>query len=325
MRTDAIAPNAGPDAAAEQVVDVMARPVLDVDDALREPRRDGRAGRVRTRPSPWRKVVFYGLLSVLAIPFVFPTWWMVTSSLKPINEIFAFPPELWPSNPTLDGYVDAFRVQPFAQQYFNSMYIAILVTAGTMLFSSMAGYAFARIRFRGQGVLFLVVLIGLLIPAEVTIVPLFQMFNQWGMIDTHWPLILVSTFGAPSVLATFIMRQYFITLPVELEEAARIDGLGRWRIYWSIALPLSRSALAAVAIFTFLHVWNLYLEPTVYLQTPDLFTLPQALTRYTDAYGGEMWNTQLAAATLTALPVLIVFVFAQKQFVEGLAQTGLKG
>ena len=325
MRTDAIALNTGPDAAAEQVVDVMARPVLDVDDALREPPRDERAGRGRSRPNPWRKVLLYGLLLVLSVPFVFPTWWMVTSSLKPINEIFAFPPELWPSNPTLDGYVEAFTVQPFARQYFNSMYIAVLVTAGTMLFSSMAGYAFARIRFRGQGVLFLIVLTGLLIPAEVTIVPLFQLFNQWGMIDTHWPLILVSTFGAPSVLATFIMRQYFITLPVELEEAARIDGLGRWRIYWSIALPLSRSALAAVAIFTFLHVWNLYLEPTVYLQTPELFTLPQALTRYTDAYGGEMWNTQLAAATLTALPVLVVFVFAQKQFVEGLAQTGLKG
>lgn len=325
MRTDAIGLNAGPDAAAEQVADVMARPVLDVDDALREPLRDERAGRERPRPSPWRKVLLYGLLLVLSVPFVFPTWWMVTSSLKPVDEIFAFPPELWPSSPTLDGYVEAFTVQPFARQYFNSMYIAVLVTAGTMLVSSMAGYAFARIRFRGQGVLFLIVLTGLLIPAEVTIVPLFQLFNQWGMIDTHWPLILVSTFGAPSVLATFIMRQYFITLPVELEEAARIDGLGRWRIYWSIALPLSRSALAAVAIFTFLHVWNLYLEPTVYLQTPELFTLPQALTRYTDAYGGEMWNTQLAAATLTALPVLIVFVFAQKQFVEGLAQTGLKG
>ena len=227
MRTDAIALNTGPDAAAEQVVDVMARPVLDVDDALREPRRDERAGRGRSRPNPWRKVLLYGLLLVLSVPFVFPTWWMVTSSLKPINEIFAFPPELWPSNPTLDGYVEAFTVQPFARQYFNSMYIAVLVTAGTMLFSSMAGYAFARIRFRGQGVLFLIVLTGLLIPAEVTIVPLFQLFNQWGMIDTHWPLILVSTFGAPSVLATFIMRQYFITLPVELEEAARIDGLGR--------------------------------------------------------------------------------------------------
>ncbi|MFC9919580.1 carbohydrate ABC transporter permease [Agromyces binzhouensis] len=288
-------------------------------------RADGAAGAGRGPGSPWRKVVFYGLLCLFAVPFVFPTWWMITSSFKPISDIFAFPPELWPSNPTLDGYVGAFTAQPFALQYFNSMYIAILVTIGTMLFSSMAGYAFARIRFPGQNAIFLVVLTGLLIPSEVTIVPLFQLFNSWGMIDTHWPLILVTTFGAPSVLATFIMRQYFITLPVELEEAARIDGLGRWRIYWSIALPLSRSALAAVAIFTFLNVWNLYLEPTVYLQTPELFTLPQALTRYTDAYGGEMWNIQLAAATLTALPVLIVFVFAQKQFVEGLAQTGLKG
>lgn len=289
-----------------------------------------RAGRRPARPprrsaSPGRKVLFYGVLSVLAIPFVFPTWWMITSSLKPVNEIFAFPPSLWPADPTLQAYADAFTIQPFAQQYFNSLYIAVVVTAGTMLIAAMAGYAFARIRFPGQNALFLVVLVGLLIPSEVTIVPLFQMFNGLGLVNTHWPLLLVTTFGAPSVLATFIMRQFFLTLPVELEEAARLDGLGRWAIWWRIAVPLSRTALAAVAIFTFLHVWNLYLEPTVYLLSPELFTLPQALTRYTDAYGGEMWNVQMAASTMTALPVLIVFVFAQKQFVEGLAQTGLKG
>ena len=270
-------------------------------------------------------MVFFGVLSVLAIPFVFPTWWMVTSSLKPIADIFAFPPTLWPANPTLQAYADVFTLQPFARQYFNSLYIAVIVTIGTMLVSSLAGYAFARIRFRGQNALFLVVLVGLLIPSEVTIVPLFQIFNQLGLINTHWPLILVSTFGAPSVLATFIMRQFFISLPVELEEAARLDGLGRLATWWLIAMPLAKTALAAVSIFTFLHIWNLYLEPTVYLLSPELFTLPQALTRYTDAYGGEMWNVQLAAATLTALPVLVVFVIAQKQFVEGLAQTGLKG
>lgn len=279
----------------------------------------------RAAGSPWRKVAFYGVLSVLAVPFVFPTWWMITSSLKPVSDIFAFPPSLWPTDPTLDAYVQAFTVQPFAQQYFNSLYIAVVVTLGTMLIAAMAGYAFARIRFPGQNVLFLVVLTGLLIPSEVTIVPLFQMFNTLGLVNTHWPILLVTTFGAPSVLATFIMRQFFLTLPVELEEAARLDGLGRWAIWWRIAVPLSRTALAAVAIFTFLHVWNLYLEPTVYLLSPELFTLPQALTRYTDAYGGEMWNVQMAASTMTALPVLIVFVFAQKQFVEGLAQTGLKG
>ena len=121
------------------------------------------------------------------------------------------------------------------------------------------------------------------------------------------------------------MRQFFIALPVELEEAARVDGLGRFKIFRTIALPLARPALASVAIFTFLHSWNLYLEPIVFLSTPSKFTLPQALTQFTDAYGGPMWNIQLAAATLTALPVLIVFILAQKHFVEGLAQTGLKG
>lgn len=282
---------------------------------------------VATRaPTPvGRRIIFYAALCLLAVPFVMPTWWMVTSSFKPISEIFAYPPTLWPQETTLQAYRDAFTLQPFVRQYFNSVYIAMIVTVGTMLISSMAGYAFARIRFPGQNALFLVVLLGLLIPSEVTIVPLFQMFNSWGMVDTHWPLILATTFGAPSVLATFIMRQFFITLPVELEEAARLDGLGRWRIWWYIAMPLARSALAAVAIFTFQHVWNLYLEPTVFLQSPEMFTLPQALTRYTDAYGGQMWNVQLAAASMTVLPVLAIFVLAQRQFIEGLAQTGLKG
>ncbi|WP_314178502.1 carbohydrate ABC transporter permease [Streptomyces winkii] len=270
------------------------------------------------------KVVLYGVLLVLCVPFVFPTWWMATSSLKPAADVFAFPPSLFPDSPSLRAYEKVFDLQPFGQQYFNSMYVAVVVTLGTLAVSSLAGYSFARIRFRGQNVLFLVVLTGLLIPSEVTIVPLFQMFHGWGMVDTHWPLILVPVLGAPSVLATFIMRQFFIALPGELEEAARMDGLGRFAVYYRIALPLARPALAAVGIFTFLHSWNLYLEPIVYLSTPEMFTLPQALTQYVDAYGGPMWNVQLAAASLTALPVLAVFVFAQRQFVEGLAHTGLK-
>jgi multiple sugar transport system permease protein len=272
-----------------------------------------------------KRGILYVVMGIISIPFLFPTWWMATSSFKPIREIFAFPPSLLPSEPTLEAYLKAFAFQPFAQQYVNSAYIAIVVTVVTMIISSLAGYAFARISFPGQNVLFLVVLAGLLIPSEVTIVPLFQMFNSVGLVNTHWPILLVTSFGAPSVLATFIMRQFFIALPGELEEAARLDGLGRFAIWWRIAVPLARPALAAVAIFTFLNVWNLYLEPTVYLTTPELFTLPQALTRFVDAYSGPMWNVQLAAATMTALPVLIVFVVAQRQFVEGLAQTGLKG
>ncbi len=275
--------------------------------------------------SPRRRVFLYGLLCVLLIPFVFPTWWMVTSSVKPISDIFAFPPQFVPESYDWTTYSKVFELQPFVKQYWNSAYIAALVTVGTMVVSSMAGYAFARIRFPFANAIFMVVLLGLLIPSEVTIVPLFQMFLKAGMVNTHWPLILVPIFGAPSVFATFVMRQFFIALPAELEEAARVDGLGRFKIFRKIALPLARPALASVAIFTFLHSWNLYLEPIVFLSSADKFTLPQALTQYTDAYGGPMWNIQLAAATLTALPVLIVFIIAQKQFVEGLAHTGLKG
>jgi multiple sugar transport system permease protein len=280
---------------------------------------------MRTEFSPRARVAIYGLLCVLAIPFVFPTWWMVTSSVKPISQIFAFPPDIVPRTVDFSTYADVFRLQPFAQQYWNSAYIAAIVTIGTMAVSSLAGYAFARIRFPGANIIFMVVLFGLLIPSEVTIVPLFQMFLRWGMINTHWPLILVPIFGAPSVFATFVMRQFFIALPAELEEAARVDGLGRFKIFWTVALPLARPALAAVAIFTFLHSWNLYLEPIVFLSSPQNFTLPQALTQFVDAYGGPMWNIQLAAATLTALPVLLVFIVAQRQFIEGLAHTGLKG
>lgn len=280
---------------------------------------------MKTDLSPRLRVALYGLMCVLLIPFVFPTWWMVTSSIKPISDIFAFPPQLIPQNYDWTTYSKVFELQPFVQQYWNSAYIAAVVTIGTMVVSSMAGYAFARIRFPYADTIFMIVLLGLLIPSEVTIVPLFQMFLKAGMVNTHWPLILVPIFGAPSVFATFVMRQFFVTLPTELEEAARVDGLGRFKIFRKIALPLAKPALASVAIFTFLHSWNLFLEPIVFLSSADKFTLPQALTQYTDAYGGPMWNIQLAAATLTALPVLIVFIIAQKQFVEGLAHTGLKG
>ncbi|WP_326794265.1 carbohydrate ABC transporter permease [Streptomyces sp. NBC_01808] len=278
-----------------------------------------------SRPrSVLRRALLVTALGVLAIPFVVPSIWMVAASVKPLPEIFKAPPSLWTADPTLSAYTEAFSFQPFARQYANSVYIAVLVTLITLLVSSLAGYAFARIRFPGANALFLVVLAGLLVPSEVTIVPLFQMFKRAGLINTHWPLILVTALAGPCVLATFVMRQFFIALPAELEEAGRLDGLGRPAIWWRIFLPLARPALSAVAILTFLTSWNLYLEPTVYLTSPELFTLPQALTRFTDAYGGEMWNTQLAAATMTVLPVLLVFVIAQRQFVEGLAHSGLK-
>ncbi|WP_452176648.1 carbohydrate ABC transporter permease [Georgenia satyanarayanai] len=264
-------------------------------------------------------------MALACVPFLFPTWWMATSSMKTTSEILRVPPTLWPTSPSLEPYRQVFELQPFAQQYWNSLYIALLVTLGTILFSSMAGYAFARVRFPGANFLFVLVLVGLLVPIEVTIVPLFRMVNAMGLIDTHWPLVVIPILGAPSVLATFIMRQFFLALPAELEEAGRMDGLTRFGIFWRIAFPLARPAVAAVAIFMFLKSWNMYLEPIVFLSSRENFTLPQALTQYVDAYGGPIWNVQLAATTLTVVPVLVVFIFAQRQFIQGLAQTGLKG
>ncbi|CAM4109800.1 carbohydrate ABC transporter permease [Kibdelosporangium persicum] len=271
-----------------------------------------------------RRWMLYPLLVLLAVPFVFPTWWMITASLLPANEVLSYPPKLFPASPRWENYATAFADYPLARQYFNSLYIAAIVTVSTMLVASLAGYAFARIRFRGDK-LFVIVLIGLLIPSEVTIIPLFRMVDSLGLTDTHWPLIVIPIFGAPSVLATFVMRQFFITVPDELEEAGRLDGLGRFGLYRRIALPIARPALAAVAIFTFLNTWNFFLEPLVYLSDKEMFTLPLALTQYVDVYGGNIWNVQLAASVTTVLPVLAVFVIAQRHFVEGLAQTGLKG
>ncbi|MDT7803057.1 MAG: multiple sugar transport system permease protein [Actinomycetota bacterium] len=270
------------------------------------------------------KIACYVVMVVLAVPFVFPTWWMITASLLPANEVLAYPPKLFPSRPQWENYRAAFTDFPLAQQYFNSLYIAVLVTLGTMFFSSLAGYAFARIRFRGEK-FFGLILIGLMVPSEVTIIPLFRVVDDLGLTNTHWPLIVVPIFGAPSVLATFVMRQFFITIPGELEEAGRLDGLSRFGLYRRVALPIAKPALAAVAIFTFLTTWNFFLEPLVYLTDKDKFTLPVALTQYVDVYGGHLWNVQLAAATTTVVPVLIVFIIAQRQFVEGLAQSGLKG
>lgn len=271
------------------------------------------------------RVLLYVVIAILLVPFIFPLWWMITSSLKSNAQVFAFPPTLWPQDPQWQNYADVFELQPFVQQYWNSLYIAVVVTAGVILISSMAGYAFARIRFAGANLIFLSLVAGLLVPREVIIIPLFTMFEQAGLIDTHLPLILIPLFGAQSVFGTFLMRQFFLGLPAELEEAGRIDGLGRFGIFFRVAMPLATPALAALAILVFLQTWDMFLEPLVFLSTPERFTLPLSLTHFADAYSGPIWNVQLAATTMMTLPVLFVYVLAQRHFIRGIAQTGLKG
>jgi multiple sugar transport system permease protein len=276
-------------------------------------------------PSWFTKAAWYLALLGLAIPFVFPFLWMVSSSFKTSTEMFAFPPTLIPETLRWQNFVDVFEFQPFARQYFNSLYIATVVTAITMLVSSLAGYAFARIRFRFSTVLFFLLLTALMMPIEVTIIPNFFFMTWLGLINTHVPLIVLPVFGSAGVVATFLMRQYFLSLPDELEEAAMIDGMGRIGIFFRIALPLARPALAAVGILTFLYSWNSFLEPLVFVNDLELFTLPLALNTFTDSYGLPLWHLQLAATTLSVIPILVVYVLAQRQVVESFAMSGMKG
>lgn len=300
--------------------------------AVNPPTTPPSAARTVSRPrrrQPWRRSVakgaLYVLLAIMSIPFVYPTIWMVFSAFKPVNEIFAIPPTLFPKHWTLDGASKIFTVTPFAQQYFNSLYISVIITVASIAVCALAGYAFARIRFPFRNSLFLVLVSALMIPSELTIIPIFRWVSQLGLMDTHWPLIIVPIFGPQCVVGVFIFRQFFLSLPPELEEAGRLDGLGRLGIFTRIAFPLSGPAIAAVGIMKFLAAFDMYFEPLIYLRSKELFTVSLGLTQYQDNYGEPLYNTQLGATALTVIPVLIVFLFAQRQFVEGLARTGIKG
>jgi len=267
----------------------------------------------------------YVIMFILSVPFFFPFLWMISSSLKGSTEIFAFPPTLIPSTLRWENYLEVFEIQPFVRQYWNSIWIASVVTSGTLVFSSLAGYAFARIRFPGRSVLFFMLLSGLMMPEEVIIIPKFLYVQNIGLDNTHLPLVIFPIFGSHGVIATFMMRQYFLGMPEELEEAAMLDGLTRWGIFWRIAMPIAKPILTAVAIITFLYSWNSFLEPLVYLKDVELFTLPLALRGFTDEFGTPLWEIQLAATTLSVLPILIFYVFAQRLVVESFASSGVKG
>lgn len=263
-------------------------------------------------------------LSVVAIPFVFPFLWMVSAGFKSAAEIFGQPsliPRVW----QWQNFVDVFTYQPFARQYFNSLYVAVAVTAITLFVSSLAGYALARMRFAGAALVALFLVTALMVPEEVTIIPNFFLIRWMGLMDTHWPLILLPVFGPQGIVGTFLMRQYFLALPKELEEAGKMDGLSRFGVWWRIALPMSRPALGAVAIITFLNSWNLFLEPLIFVSSLEKFTLPLALSNFTDPYGTPLWHLQLAATTLAVVPILIVYLLAQRQIIESFALSGVKG
>lgn len=278
----------------------------------------------RPRPRILGRVVLYATMAVLAIPFVYPLLWMVFSTFKPIAEIYGAA-NLWPNRWTTEALGKIFTVNPLLQQYWNSLYTSVVITAVTVLLAAMAGYAFARLRFPHANKVFFLVLSTIFLPVEVTIIPIFRWTAELGLLNTHWPLIVPMALGPKLAVAVFIFRQFFLSLPRELEEAAMLDGMSRFSIFWRIVMPLAGPATATVVILTFLNAFNMYIEPLVFIRSPELMTVGIGLTRYQDQYGDPLYNAQLGATSLTVLPVLLVFMFAQRQFVESLTRAGLKG
>lgn len=268
------------------------------------------------------KAVAYLLLTLTAISMIFPFYWMVATSLKTEARVFAFPPE-WIPNPLIfSNYVHIFTELPFGLYVYNSLKVSLLWTLGVLLSSSMAAYAFARVRFWGRETLFIITLAALMIPAQVTMIPLYVIMARIGWVDTQLPLIVPAYFG--SAFGIFLMRQYFMTIPQELNDAAKIDGCSHFGIYWRIMMPLSKPVLATLALLSFMGSWNDLLGPIIYLYEEELFTLPLALTRFRGMYYTE-WANMMAGATVSLAPILVIFLFTQQYFVRGVVLSGLKG
>lgn len=255
---------------------------------------------------------------VMALPFV----WMFLSSLKTDPEIFVFPPRWLPETLHWSNYQAVMESMPFGWFIFNSFKISLLAMIGQLLSCSLAAYAFARIRFPGREVVFVIWLACLMIPYQVNLIPQYVLFRSFGWLDTHYPLIVPNFFGG--VFGTFLLRQFFLTLPSELEDAARIDGCSRFGIYWRIFLPLSKPALATLGVFTFMANWNNLLGPVVYLSSYEKMTLTVGLAFFRGQYTTQ-WALLMAGAVISVIPIMIIYAAAQQYFVQGVVLSGLKG
>jgi multiple sugar transport system permease protein len=273
------------------------------------------------KPFRWTRIPLHLLLIVGAAIMGLPFIWMLASSFKPLDEIFIRPPKLFPMAPTIQNYQTAFSTGDFLPAFINSFYIATLITVVSLLTCAMAAYAFARMRFRGNNVLFAIFLATMMVPVQLTIIPLYIILGQLRWIDTHLALIvppaLFNAFGV------FLLRQYVRGIPLELEEAAAIDGASRVKIFTTMILPLLKTPMVALGIFVFLGQWNNFFYPLIFLNSENLFTLPLWVNQFKGAYASD-WGGLMAATSLAAVPFLIIFIVAQRQIVEGIALSGSK-
>lgn len=268
-----------------------------------------------------RKTLAYLALSLLALIAIVPFLWMLSTSLKALDEVFLYPPKLIPSTIRVSNYTSLWRDFPMTTWVLNSLKVTTSVTIGVLITSSLAAYAFARMEFPFRNALFYLYLGAMMIPGWVMLVPNFVLMRRLGWIDTHWALI-IPAIGQP--FGTFLLRQFFLTIPKELEEAARIDGMGHFQIYRRIILPLSLPALATLAVFQFMAIWNEFLWPLIVLNSPEKFTIPLGLG-YLNTQHSTDWTRLMAGSVILLVPIVTLFTFAQRYYVRGIALTGLKG
>lgn len=264
------------------------------------------------------------VLCLGAFVCLFPFFWLVRTSLMDLREIYQQPPLFWSKDPHWENFRAIFSEDfPFFHYVRNTLLIMIPVTIGTLLTSSMAAYAFSRLRFKGKKVWFTLVLATMMLPGAVTLIPGFMMWNTLGLIDTYWPLIIPSFFGG-GAFNIFLLRQFIMGIPRELDEAAYMEGAGHFWVYFKIILPLLRPGLVVVTVFTVLNTWNDFMGPLIILYSPEKFTLALALQQFTGSYGSS-YGVVMAGALVTTIPAVLLFLFCQRYFIDGMVMSGLKG
>lgn len=280
---------------------------------------DAAVGPSRARRHGWGEVVAYILLSLGALVMIFPFLWMLATSLKLPQDIYNL--SLLPPQPTLSNYSHVLDKTPYLRWFGNSLLIATVTTLSVLFFDSLAGYTLAKFEFPGRQVIFVLILSTLMVPTELLVIPWYVMSVNFHWADSYWGIMFP---GIMSAFGVFLMRQFFQSVPNELLDAARIDGVSEFGLYWRIALPLVKPALAALAIFTFLGNWNAYLWPLIVIQSPKMQTLPVGVALFSSEAGSQ-YHYIMAAASMATVPVLIIFAVFQRQIIRGIALTGLKG
>jgi ABC-type glycerol-3-phosphate transport system permease component len=274
-----------------------------------------------------RVIISYSLLVLGFIWFMYPLAWMVLGSLKTVADFFQLPPRFFPSSLHVRNYPDAWTIVPFGRYFLNTIAITLINVVGIYFSCSIVAYSFARLRFPGRTVLFAVMLSTIMLPGWVTVIPTYIIFQKLGWIDSWYPLTVPAFFG--SAVYIFLMRQFFLTIPKELDEAAELDGCGKVGIYWHIVMPLSKPVLITVVLFVFISTWNSFFGPLIYIHTPDLFPVSIGLAfmraAMTAMAGQPVQGLLLAASVFTSIPPIVAFLLGQNYFVRGITLTGRSG